>query len=157
MYKKGVLLICQSKPFAFLPFSLSSVCSLLKLPTEFYKQGKLLKLQKKYKNSGWKNILFKKDRRKLACKRDHHFIFFQRKGTNKRPSLILRSLSNNDHDGSENITKKMNLRPFKLYRVYLEALNSSNVGDYSWKWIVNGFIFVQIEEGKFVVVCPRPP
>ena len=35
------------------------------------------------------------------------------------------SLGNNDHDGSENISKKMNLRPFKLYRVYLEPFNSS--------------------------------
>ena len=40
----------------------------------------------------------------------------------------LGTLSNYDDDGSENITKKKNLRPFKLYRVYLEALNSSNVG-----------------------------
>ena len=42
------------------------------------------------------------------------------------------TLSNYDDDGSENITKKVNLRPFKLYRVYLEPLNSSNVGDFSW-------------------------
>ena len=28
--------------------------------------------------------------------------------------------------GSENITKKMNLRPFKLYRINLEPPNSSN-------------------------------
>ena len=42
------------------------------------------------------------------------------------------SLSNNDDDGSENITKKIDLRPFKLYPVYLEPLNSSNVGDFSW-------------------------
>ena len=39
-------------------------------------------------------------------------------------------LGNND-DGSENITKKTNLRPFKLYRVYLEPFNSSSVGDFS--------------------------
>ena len=43
-----------------------------------------------------------------------HFIcetFFSR-------SLLLGTLSNNDDDGSENITKKkVNLRPFKLYRV----------------------------------------
>ena len=32
------------------------------------------------------------------------------------PSSDLK-LPNNDEDGSENITKKMNLRPFKLYRV----------------------------------------
>ena len=37
------------------------------------------------------------------------------------------SLNNTDGNGSENITKKMNLRPFKLYRVYLEPFNSSNV------------------------------
>ena len=42
------------------------------------------------------------------------------------------TLSNDDDHGSENITKKMNLRPFKLYCVYLEPLNSSNVGDFSW-------------------------
>ena len=31
------------------------------------------------------------------------------------------------------------------------------MGDFSWSWIFKGFIHVQIEEGKFVVVCPRPP
>ena len=67
----------------------------------------------------------------------------------------LGTLSNYDDDGSENITKKKNMRPFKLYRVYLEALNSSNVGDVSWSLILKGFIYVQIEKGKIVVVCPR--
>ena len=66
------------------------------------------------------------------------------------------TLSNYDDDGSENITKKINLCPFKLYRVYLEPLNSSNVGDFSWSLILKGFIYVQIEKEKFVVVCPRP-
>ena len=42
------------------------------------------------------------------------------------------TLSNVDDDSSGNITEKMNLRPFKLYRVYLEPLNSSNAGDFSW-------------------------
>ena len=42
------------------------------------------------------------------------------------------SLNYYDGEGSKNITKKMNLRPFKLYRVYLEPLSSSNVGDFSW-------------------------
>ena len=46
--------------------------------------------------------------------------------------VILGTLSNNDDDGSENMTKNMNLRPFKLYRVYLEPLNWLNVGDFSW-------------------------
>ena len=46
--------------------------------------------------------------------------------------MMIETLSNDDNDGSENITKKMNLRLFKLYLVYLEPLNSSNVGDFSW-------------------------
>ena len=69
----------------------------------------------------------------------------------------LGTLSNVDDDSSRNITEKMNLRPFKLYHVYLEPLNSSNVGDFPWSWILKGFIHVQIEKRKFAVVCPRPP
>ena len=42
------------------------------------------------------------------------------------------TLSNDDDDGSENITKKMNLRSFKLNRVYLDPLNMSVAGDFSW-------------------------
>ena len=38
----------------------------------------------------------------------------------------------NDDDGSENVAKKLNLSHFKCYRVYLELLNLSNVGDFSW-------------------------
>ena len=41
-------------------------------------------------------------------------------------------ISKNDDDGSEKVAKKMNLRPFKLYRVYLDPLNMSNAGDVSW-------------------------
>ena len=67
------------------------------------------------------------------------------------------TLSNHDDDGSEKLTKKINLRLFKLYRVYLEPLNSSNVGDFSWSSVLKGFIHVQIEKGKFVVLCPPPP
>ena len=40
----------------------------------------------------------------------------------------LARLSSHDEDGSENVAKKMNLRPFKLHRVYLDPLNLSNVG-----------------------------
>ena len=65
---------------------------------------------------------------------------------------VLGTFSNNDDNGSENITKKRNLCPFKLYSVYWEPLNSSNVGDFSWSWILKGFTHVQIEKGKFVVV-----
>ena len=45
--------------------------------------------------------------------------------------LSRRRRSKKDDDDSENVTKKMNLRPFKLYRVYLEPLYSSDVGDFS--------------------------
>ena len=40
------------------------------------------------------------------------------------------TLSNDDDDGSENVAKKINLRSFKLNRVYLDPLNMSNVGDF---------------------------
>ena len=50
-------------------------------------------------------------------------------------SVIIETLSNDDDDGSENITTKMSLGPFKLYRVYLELLDSLNVADVSWSWI----------------------
>ena len=42
------------------------------------------------------------------------------------------TLSNDDDDVSENVGKKMNLRSFKLNRVYLDPLNMSNAGDFSW-------------------------
>ena len=67
------------------------------------------------------------------------------------------TLSNDDDDGSEKVVKKMNLRSLKLNRVYLDPLNMSNVGDFSWSWILKDSIQVQKEEGKFVVVCSRPP
>ena len=73
-------------------------------------------------------------------------VMFRREGT----------LSNDD-DGSENDGKKMNLRSFKLNRVYLDPLSMSNAGDFSWSWIPNDFIQARKDEGKFVVVCPRPP
>ena len=43
----------------------------------------------------------------------------------------LGTLSNDDDNGSENVAKEMNLRSFKLNRVYLESLNMSNAGDLS--------------------------
>ena len=38
--------------------------------------------------------------------------------------------NDDDDDGSENVAKKMNLRSFKLNRVYLDPLNMSNAGDF---------------------------
>ena len=43
--------------------------------------------------------------------------------------------------------KKMSLRPFKLNRVYLDPLNMSNAGDFSWSWILKDFIQVE-KEGR---------
>ena len=45
---------------------------------------------------------------------------------------VVGTLSKDDDDGSENVVKKMNLRSFKLTRVYLVPLNTSNAGDFSW-------------------------
>ena len=71
--------------------------------------------------------------------------------------LLIGTLSNDDDDSSENVAKKTNLRSFKLNRVDLNPLNMSNAGDFCWNWILKDFIQVKKEEGKFVVVCPRPP
>ena len=69
----------------------------------------------------------------------------------------IRDLKQGRRDGSENVSKKMNLRSFKLYRVYLDPLKMSSADDFSWSCILKDFIQVQKGEGKFVVVCPRPP
>ena len=37
-----------------------------------------------------------------------------------------------DDNASENVGKKMNLRSFKVHRVYLDPLNMSNARDFSW-------------------------
>ena len=46
--------------------------------------------------------------------------------------ILMSELSKDDDEGSENVAKKMNLRSFKLYRVYLDSLSLSNGGDFSW-------------------------
>ena len=71
--------------------------------------------------------------------------------------MILGTLSKDDDDSSKNVGKKMNLRSFKLNRVYLDRLKMSNVGNDSRSWILKDFIQVQKEVGKFVIVCPHPP
>ena len=48
------------------------------------------------------------------------------------PFELLGTLSNNDDDGSENVTKKINLCSLKLNRVCLDTLSMSNSGDFSW-------------------------
>ena len=44
---------------------------------------------------------------------------------------FLGTLSKDDDDGSENDNKQMNLRSFKLTRVYLDSLDMSTAGDFS--------------------------
>ena len=39
---------------------------------------------------------------------------------------LIKNLSN-DEEGSENVAKKINMRPFKLFRVNLDPFNFSNV------------------------------
>ena len=45
--------------------------------------------------------------------------------------ILMSELSKDDDEGSENVAKKMNVRSFKLYRVYLDSLSLSNGGDFS--------------------------
>ena len=45
---------------------------------------------------------------------------------------LLGSFSIDDEGGSENVTFKMNLRFFKLCRVYSSSLKMSNVGKFPW-------------------------
>ena len=66
------------------------------------------------------------------------------------------TLSKDDDDRSENDVKKMNLCSFKLNHVYLDPLNMSNAGDFSWSLILKDFMQGQKDEGKFIVVCPHP-
>ena len=44
---------------------------------------------------------------------------------------LIENLSNHD-EGSENVAKNINMRPFKLFRVNLDPLNFSNVDDFFW-------------------------
>ena len=46
--------------------------------------------------------------------------------------VVVGTLTKDDNDGSENVGKKMNLRSFKRNRVFLDPINMSNAGDFSW-------------------------
>ena len=48
--------------------------------------------------------------------------------------------------GRENVAKKSQ---FILYSVYLQPLNLSNAGNFSWSWIPKDFIQFQNEKRKF--------
>ena len=57
--------------------------------------------------------------------------------------LPLGSLRNDDGDGYENVTEKVNLRCLKLYRAYSISFNSSNVGKFFRSWILKDCIQFQ--------------
>ena len=48
-------------------------------------------------------------------------------------SVITESLSNENGNGIENVTQKVNSRRFKLHRSYCNSSNSSNVGVFFFK------------------------
>ena len=48
------------------------------------------------------------------------------------PFVRLKAEKSENAVSSENVGKKRNLRSFKLNRVYLDPLNMSNAGDFSW-------------------------
>ena len=68
------------------------------------------------------------------------------------------SSSNNEGDGYENNTIKVNSRCFKLYRTFSISLNSPNVGIFFWRWIriLKDCKKVSKKEKKVVVLCSRP-
>jgi len=58
--------------------------------------------------------------------------YFERTTASTTTITTLGTLSKDDDDGNENVGKKMNLRSFKLNRVYLDPLNMSDARDFSW-------------------------
>ena len=88
------------------------------------------------------------------CKRTQQFFCcFRLHGALRR----FRGSFSND-DGNENVAKKLNWRPFKSCRVYFNQVSLSNVGEFSWSWILLWlYIHVKKEKIKFIVVCSRPP
>ena len=58
--------------------------------------------------------------------------WIQSTGFRSLRAVVLHFLCATTGDGSENVAKKINLRSFKLNRVYLDPLNMSNAGDFSW-------------------------
>ena len=50
-------------------------------------------------------------------------------------------------DSSAQLPRMWDLRPFKLYRDYLDPLNLSNAGAFSWSHTLKDFIQFQNEKG----------
>ena len=69
-------------------------------------------------------------------------------------TALIGSLSNNDGDGCENVTKEVNPRCFKLYRAYSISFTSSNVGKCFWSWILKDYQSSGKEKESFCLVFP---
>ena len=67
----------------------------------------------------------------------------------KRRNNSIKNLSNNNIDGYENVTSKVNSRYFKLYCTYSNSFNSSNVGKFFSSWILKDCIKVQEKKKSF--------
>ena len=67
-----------------------------------------------------------------------------------------KSLSDNDGDGYENDTLKVNSPCFKLYRAYSISFISSNVGNIFLSWILKDCIKIQEKKQKVVVLFSSP-
>ena len=92
----------------------------------------------------------------------HYFGCFHSRAPTLRPPpppmvYGMGSLSDNDGDGYERVTEKVNSRYFKLYRAYSTSFNSSNVGECYWIWILKDSIRWKEKKKKVVLLCSRPP
>ena len=63
----------------------------------------------------------------------------------------MESLSNDDGDGYENVTYKVNSRCVRLYRAYFISFSSSNLGTFFWSWILKYCSKVHEKKKKVVV------
>ena len=62
---------------------------------------------------------------------DHFFQQIHVSTAVYRRVLLILSLSNDDGNGSKNVTQKVYARCFKLHRSYLNSIKLSNVSDFS--------------------------
>ena len=65
-------------------------------------------------------------------------------------------ISNDNGDGYEHVTWKVNSRCVKLYRACSISFYSSNVGKSPWSWILKDSIKIQEKKNKVVVLYSRP-
>ena len=73
------------------------------------------------------------------------------------PPKIVGTLSKDHDDGSENVGKKNEFAFFQTWSRLFGPAQYLKGRRLFLGWILMDFIQVQKDEGKFVVVCPRPP